>query len=100
MLGRQRAADGEPASAAPGGARDDAQLLERIGRKDLRAFEDLYRAYHPRLSRFLINILRRAHLVEEVLNDTMMVVWRQPERYNGRSKVSTWIFAIAYRKAL
>ncbi len=30
----------------------------------------------------------------------MMVVWTNPDRYNGKSKVSTWIFAIAYRKAL
>jgi RNA polymerase sigma-70 factor (ECF subfamily) len=27
-------------------------------------------------------------------------VWTHPDRYNGKSKVSTWIFAIAYRKAL
>ncbi len=47
-----------------------------------------------------MQILKRPQLVEEVLNDTMLVVWRQPERYNGKSKVSTWIFAIAYRKAL
>ncbi len=30
----------------------------------------------------------------------MMVVWRRPESYTGASKVSTWIFAIAYRTAL
>ena len=82
------------------GPPDEARLIARIVAKDLRAFETLYRAYHPRLTRFLINMLRRAQLVEEVLNDTLMVVWRQPERYNGTSKVSTWIFAIAYRKAL
>ena len=56
--------------------------------------------YHPRLSRFLTNILRRPQLVEEALNDTLMVVWKRPEAYNGMSKVSTWIFAIAYRTAL
>ena len=78
----------------------DVALIARIAEHDLRAFEQLYRAYHPRLTRFLLNLLRRPHLVEEVLNDTMLVVWRQAERYNGRSKVSTWIFAIAYRKAL
>jgi RNA polymerase sigma-70 factor (ECF subfamily) len=27
-------------------------------------------------------------------------VWRRPEGFNGASKLSTWIFAIAYRKAL
>src|SRR5579862_1464247 len=100
MLSKQLAADGEPGSASSPGARSDVQLIRRIAAGDARAFEELYRAYHPRLSRFLINILKRTHLVEEVLNDTLLVVWRQPDRYNGHSKVSTWIFAIAYRKAL
>lgn len=82
------------------GALDDARLIERIVQRDLRAFEALYRSYHPRLARFLTNMLRRPQLVEEALNDTMMVVWKRPEKYNGASKVSTWIFAIAYRTAL
>jgi len=85
---------------AASGVNADASLMARIARRDLRAFEDLYRAYHPRLTRFLMTMTRRPPLVEEVLNDTMMVVWNRPERFNGASKVSTWIFAIAYRTAL
>ncbi len=79
---------------------DDARLLGRIAEGDRRAFETLYRSYYPRLSRFIGAILRRPHLVEEVLNDAMLVVWRRPHSYNGQSKVSTWILAIAYRRAL
>ena len=100
MLGGRIAAGGEARPDAGSERHDDVRLIGRICRQDTRAFEQLYRAYHPRLTRFLINILRRASLVEEVLNDTMMVVWTNPDRYNGKSKVSTWIFAIAYRKAL
>lgn len=81
-------------------ALDEARLIARIGERNLRAFEQLYRIYHPRLTRFLTNILRRPHLVEEAVDDTLMVVWKRPESYNGTSKVSTWIFAIAYRIAL
>jgi RNA polymerase sigma-70 factor (ECF subfamily) len=81
-------------------ALDETRLIARIVDRDPRAFETLYRIYHPRLGRFLLNILRRPHLVEEALNDTMMVVWKKPESFNGTSKVSTWIFAIAYRTAL
>ena len=81
-------------------ALDETRLIARIVDRDLRAFETLYRIYHPRLSRFLLNILRRPHVAEEALNDTMMVVWKKPEAFNGTSKVSTWIFAIAYRTAL
>lgn len=81
-------------------APDEARLIARIAAKDLRAFEELYRIYHPRLTRFLLNILRKPHLVEEALHDALLVVWRRPESFNGTSKVSTWIFAIAYRVAL
>jgi len=79
---------------------DDARLIARIVTGDRRAFEALYRLYHPRLSHFLIRMLRRPTVVEEVLNDTLLIVWNKAETYNGLSKVSTWIFAIAYRRAL
>jgi RNA polymerase sigma-70 factor (ECF subfamily) len=78
----------------------ESELIARVGAKDLQAFERLYRIYQPRLARFLINLLRRPQLVEEVLDDTMMVVWQTADRFRGSSKPSTWIFAIAYRKAL
>jgi RNA polymerase sigma-70 factor (ECF subfamily) len=78
----------------------EARLVGRTASGDLQAFEQLYRAYHPRLSRFLDRVMRRPGLVGEVLNDTMLVVWNRAASYDGRSKVSTWIFAIGYRKAL
>jgi RNA polymerase sigma-70 factor (ECF subfamily) len=78
----------------------ESELVARVGAKDLQAFEKLYRIYQPRLARFLVNLLQRPQLVEEVLDDTMMVVWQTADRFRGSSKLSTWIFAIAYRKAL
>ena len=79
---------------------DETRLIARVVTRDLRAFEQLYRIYHPRLTRFLTNILRRPQLVDEAVDDALMVVWKRPEGYNGECKVSTWIFAIAYRVAL
>lgn len=92
--------------AAPGAgtaddrSADEAALLQRIAAGDRAAFETLYRAYFPRLTRFLERVMRRSHAVEEVLNDAMVVVWRKADSFNGESKVSTWIFAIAYRIAM
>lgn len=79
---------------------EERELLDRVRERDLCAFEKLYRMYQPRLSRFLINLVQRTSLVEEVLDDTMMVVWQSAGNFRGTSKVSTWIFSIAYRKAL
>jgi len=79
---------------------EDLALIERVVLGDLRAFEALYRSYFPRLTRFLERMTRRPELVEEILNDTMFVVAKNAHKYNKSSKVSTWIFAIAYRKGL
>ncbi|WP_200939243.1 MULTISPECIES: RNA polymerase sigma factor [unclassified Caulobacter] len=88
----------ETSRAAP--SISDAELVARIRAKDVTAFEALYRIYHPRLTRFLINLIHRPTLVEEVLNDTLMVVWEKADTFNGTSKLSTWMFGIAYRKAM
>jgi RNA polymerase sigma factor (sigma-70 family) len=83
-------------------ARGDSEvlLMQRIRARDMGAFEELYRSYYDRLSRFLLKRIHRPHLVEEVLNDTLMVVWNRPDSFKGDSKLSTWIFAIAYRKSM
>ncbi|WP_256869035.1 RNA polymerase sigma factor [Sphingobium lactosutens] len=79
---------------------EELRLVACIRHRDLKAFEALYRAYQPRLARFLMNILRRPHLVEEVFDDTLMVLWDHPDSFSGRSKLSTWLFTIAYRKGM
>jgi RNA polymerase sigma factor (sigma-70 family) len=78
----------------------DLDLLAKVRAGDRSAFERLYLLYHPRLTRFLWTLIRRPALVEEVLDDTMMVVWNRPDSFHGASKLSTWLFAIAYRKAM
>lgn len=96
---RGAANGGETLRTRPSG-REEAALLGRVAEGDGRAFEALYRDYHSRLERFLANLVRKPEVVEELINDTMLAVWRGAEAYSGASKVSTWIFAIAYRKAL
>jgi len=79
---------------------EEAALLARVAAEERDAFEALYRLYSPRLQRFVRGMTKQTSLVEEVLDDTMMVVWRKAYTFNHRSKVSTWIFAIAYRQSL
>ncbi|MCL4836404.1 MAG: sigma-70 family RNA polymerase sigma factor [Thermoanaerobaculia bacterium] len=79
---------------------DDALLLARVASEDRRAFEVLYRRYYPRLFGYVQRVCRRSDLVEEVVADVLLTVWRSAARFDGRSRVSTWIFGIAYRKTL
>jgi RNA polymerase sigma factor (sigma-70 family) len=76
----------------------DAELLGLVAGGDRHAFEVLYRAYFPRLTRFLNRMTRNVQAIEEIVNDVMLVVWQKAASFDGSCKVSTWIFAIAYRQ--
>lgn len=79
---------------------DETSLLRRVAAKDRKAFEALYNLYYRRLFAYLFKLTRRPDLVEEVLNDVMLAVWSGAPGFDGRSRASTWIFGIAYHKAL
>jgi RNA polymerase sigma-70 factor (ECF subfamily) len=89
-----------PGQRAPADDVADQALLRRIGHGDRAALRDLYTAYYHPLLRFIYRITGRLDLAEEGVNDTMMVVWRSSQSFGHRSRVSTWIMGIAYRKAL
>jgi RNA polymerase sigma-70 factor (ECF subfamily) len=78
----------------------DSALLVAIGAGDRRALEELYLSYHRRLARFLSRFTTRYENVEEIINDTFMVVWQSAKDFRNASQVSTWIIGIAYRTAL
>jgi RNA polymerase sigma-70 factor (ECF subfamily) len=78
----------------------DAALLVAVAAGDRRALEELYLSYHRRLARFLSRFTPRYENVEEIINDTFMVVWQSAKDFRNASQVSTWIIGIAYRTAL
>ena len=78
----------------------DSSLLAAVAAGDRRALEELYLSYHRRLARFLSRFTRRYENVEEIINDTFMVVWQNANEFRSASQVSTWIIGIAYRTAL
>lgn len=77
----------------------ESSLLRRIAAKDRKAFEALYHRYDRRLFAFILKLTRRADLVEEILNDVLLAIWKGAGGYDARSRPSTWIFGIAWHKA-
>jgi RNA polymerase sigma factor (sigma-70 family) len=78
----------------------ETALLRRIALKDRKAFESLYHLYYRRIFAYVFKMTRRPELAEEVLDDVMLAVWSGAAGFDGRSRPSTWIFGIAYHKAL
>src|ERR1700689_4132663 len=78
----------------------DFDLLAAVGAGNRAALEQLYHSYHRRLARFLSRFTSRYENIEEIINDTFMVVWQSAKGFRNASQVSTWIIGIAYRTAL
>jgi RNA polymerase sigma-70 factor (ECF subfamily) len=78
----------------------DSELLCAIAAGDRRALKVLYLGYQRRLARFLLRFTQCRENIEEIINDTFMVVWRNADDFRRASQVSSWIFGIAYRTAL
>lgn len=77
-----------------------AQLLTQVAHGDKQALAALYKALETPLYRFIQSRLNDPHEASDLLHDVFMEVWRSAGRFEGRSKVQTWVFGIAHRKVI
>ena len=60
----------------------------------------LFARHHVRIYRFVLRLVRDQWKAEDLISEVFLDVWRQADRFEGRSTVSTWLLAIARFKAL
>ncbi len=75
-------------------------LIKRIAEGDRQALAALYRQMERPLYRFILSRLNDPFEASDILHDVFIEVWRSADRFEGRSKLQTWIFGIAYRKVI
>jgi len=91
----EESANSEPVMQDHGTEKSDEELLALIGAGNQSAFHTLFRRHADRVLRYALSIVRRRHLAEDVLQETMLAVWNGAKRFKGRSKPTTWILGIA-----
>jgi RNA polymerase sigma-70 factor (ECF subfamily) len=97
-LTQPKALGNNPAVAAK--QRDDADVLERIAAGDKLAMKVLYARHHVQTYRFLLRLVGDEAHAEDLVSEVFFDVWRNAHQFQGNSRVSTWILAIARFKAL
>jgi len=81
-------------------ATSDEVLIGRIASGDRLAMQVLFARHHVRVYRFVLRVVRDQTKAEDLISEVFLDVWRQADRFEGRSAVSTWLLAIARFKAL
>lgn len=75
---------------------EDVACIKRIAQGNQRALAELYARYRLRLTRYLWNQLGGdSTIIEDVLQDTFLAIWRGANTFRGEAQVATWIFRIA-----
>jgi RNA polymerase sigma-70 factor (ECF subfamily) len=77
----------------------DAELIEAIARGEKAAMRTLFARHNVRVYRFIVGLARDESLAEDLVSEVFLEVWRKAGRFEGRSRVSTWLLAIARHKA-
>lgn len=78
----------------------EVTLLKRVAEQDKGALTELFLNYQPRLFKFVFRLTRSYTIADEMVNDIMLLIWQKAATFRGDSKVSTWIFGIAYRQTM
>jgi RNA polymerase sigma factor (sigma-70 family) len=78
---------------------DDRQLLKDIAAGNRQALSDLYTRYQRPLFNYLLQLTPDYGLAEELLQDTLVAVWKSARNFEERSSVRTWLIGIARRQA-
>ena len=89
-----------PRSGIAPASRTDAELIELIAAADNQAMRTLVTRHNVRVFRYVLRLVSDRTLAEDVVSDVFFEVWRQAHKFESRSKVSTWILAIARNKAM
>jgi RNA polymerase sigma-70 factor (ECF subfamily) len=78
----------------------DELLIAAIVLGDKRALERLYSRHSRSVYHFIVRLTHDAGLADELVGDVFLAAWRNAANFKGRSRVSTWLLAIARYKAL
>ena len=86
-------------SSSDGVGASDDDLVRRIASGDTLAMRVLFSRHQMKVHRFVLRLVRDESVAEDMISEVFLDVWRQANRFEGRSSVVTWLLAMARNKA-
>ncbi|MEO6568959.1 MAG: sigma-70 family RNA polymerase sigma factor [Opitutaceae bacterium] len=78
----------------------EPELIRRAQAGDEAAFGEVVRNHYEPVFRRVVSILRNEHDARDVSQEIWVTVWRTLKDYRAEAKFSTWVYAIATRRAI
>ena len=78
----------------------DQYYIDKMIQGDTQAFAVLVEKYQSYIYTIVLRMVRVKEEAEEIAQDTFIKAYQSIESFRGESKFSSWLYSIAYRKAL
>ena len=74
---------------------EDLEVIRRVQRGELAAFEGLVRKYEPKIRGFCANILLDGDSAKDAAQEVFLKAYQSVQTFRGDSSFSTWLYRIA-----
>ena len=78
----------------------DEELLKHITRGNSLAFNCLYERYGQRLYAYALRLTENPAQAEDILQESMLIVWRKAATYRAEGSVQAWLLSIIRNKCM
>lgn len=78
----------------------ESALVAALQRGDPDAYRELVEQHSETIYNLALRMMNNPQEAEEVLQDTFISAFRAIDRFEGRSRLGTWLYRIAYNAAL
>jgi len=78
----------------------DLDLIQRIAQEDEAALRELYGLYGQRMYAYSLRLTNLPQKAEDVVQDTLIVVWQSASRFRGEGRVLAWLLGIVHHTAM
>lgn len=79
---------------------NEQELLTALRRGEADAFALLFETYSDKIYRLSVGLLENEAEAEGIVQDTFLRFFERLDRFEGRSKISTWLYRVAYNASV
>ena len=76
------------------------ELVERLQKGDMDAFNTLYWKYHSALYSNILKLCRDEIVAEDLLQETFIALWEKRHLLDPNQEISGWLFVVSYNKSI
>ncbi|MGI9392331.1 MAG: sigma-70 family RNA polymerase sigma factor [Parvibaculales bacterium] len=80
--------------------RSDASLMDRIGRGDNSACEEIVERHLPNILALARSRIGDEHMAEDIAQEVFLTLWKQAHKWKPDAQLSTWLHRVTINRSI